>query len=133
VGTIVPHPVLGAIMKAGLTGGEPNFERHWMPAAYIYLSSHYQLKSFELAAGVSRMYLCHGSSVECQGASAASTASGPLWFSKLVSPGLEPQYRTVKYDGHGGQTIPAAAARWRWLETDGTTWLRCGDGCCTDN
>ncbi len=131
VGTIVPHPVLGAIMKAGLTAGGPSFERHWMPAAYIHVPKPYSLKTFQLGAGVSRMYLCHGTSADCPGAK--PTTTGIAWFSKLVSPGLEPQYRLVYYNEHGGQTIPAAAARWRWLETDGTTWLRCGAGCCTDN
>ena len=133
VGTIVPHPVLGAIMKAAPTGGGPSFEKRWTPAAYIHVPKPYSLKTFRLGAGVSLLYLCLGTSAQCPGAAAASTASGTLWFSKLVSPGLEPQYRTVKYEGHGGQTIPAAAARWRWLETDGTTWVRCGSGCCTDN
>lgn len=131
VGTIVPHPVLGAIMKAGPTAGRPSFEQHWMPAAYIHVPKAYSLKTFQLGAGVSRMYLCHGTSAQCSGAKPDTTET--VWFSKLVSPGLEPQYRTVKYDDHGGQTLPAAAARWRWLETDGTTWLRCGGGCCTDN
>ena len=130
VGTIVPHPVLAAIMESGATAGVPNFEKHWMPAAYIHVPKSYQLKTFSLGAGVSRMYLCHGTSAECPGSD--NSVTGIAWFSKLTSPGLAPQYRLVDYEDHGGKTIPAAAARWRWLETDGTMWVRCGFGCCTD-
>jgi len=132
VGTIVPHPVLGAIGKAGLAGGLPNFDKHWMPAAYIYVTAPFKGKKLQLGKGLSRLYLCRGTSAECPGAGGVSTSSGTLWFGKLVSPGLVTRVREVTFDNHGGMTIPAAAARWRWLESDGTTWVRCGTGCCTD-
>jgi hypothetical protein len=133
VGTIVPHPVLGAIGNPGLAGGVPNFDKHWMPAAYIYVPAPFEGKKLQLGAGLSQLYLCRGTGAECSGAEGVSTASGTLWYAKLISPGHATRVREVTFDDHGGMTIPAAAARWRWLESDGTTWVRCGTGCCTDN
>lgn len=142
VGTIVPHPVLQAIANKTATQGNstgepaqtgPGFEAHWEPAAYLYVNKPYVGKYIKLEPGVSRMYICHGTADVCPGASAISAPASTLWWSKLVSPsGASSEIKAVEYNTHGGGVIPAGAARWRWLETDGKTWLRCGFGCCTD-
>jgi hypothetical protein len=142
VGTIVPHPVLQAIATATApatptatpAAGAPSFDGKWEPSAYLYVNRAYHGKYLKLEPGVSKMYLCHGSADQCPGASAIDAPTGKdLWWSKLVSPSAESSVvKPVEYNEHGGDVIPAGAARWRWMETDGKSWLRCGVGCCTD-
>lgn len=134
VGTIVPHPVLQAIATATPSAPAPSFEKKWEPSAYLYVNRAYHGKYMTLEPGVSKMYLCHGSADQCPGASAIDAPTGKdLWWSKLVPPSAESSVvKPVEYNEHGGGVIPAGAARWRWMETDGKSWLRCGFGCCTD-
>lgn len=133
IGTIVPHPVLQAIAYSTAGPAGAGFDAHWEPAAYVYVNGEYHGKYMTLEPGVSRMYLCHGSAADCPGASAINAPTGTEWWSRLVSPSAESSVvKAVEYNTHGGNVIPAGAARWRWLETDGKTWLRCGVGCCTD-
>jgi hypothetical protein len=132
IGTIVPHPVLDIIHDAPTAPGQPGFAGHWEPAGYIHVTGDYNGRRLQLEKGVSRIYLCQGPASACAGAAEVGAASGTVWWSKLVAPSGHATIRAVDYQMHGGSVIPAGAARWRWLETDGTTWLRCGRGCCTD-
>lgn len=130
IGTIIPNPVLDVIGASSAATG-PRFYHRWVPSAYIHVTGDYHGKQLQLKQGVSRLYLCKGYFGECQGVTATKSDADSMW-SKLVAPGGSVTYHSVMYDEHGGGVIPAGAARWRWLETDGTTWIRCDDGCCTN-
>lgn len=133
IGTIIPNPVLDVIGKtAGSIG--PTFPHRWVPSAYIHVTGDYHGKKLQLKKGVSRMYLCKGAADDCPGVAGVPNLkpdADSMW-SKLVGPDRETSYHSVAFNTHGGGVLPAGAARWRWLETDGTTWLRCANGCCTN-
>jgi hypothetical protein len=52
---------------------------------------------------------------------------------RIVSETNDTTVHCVKRRNHGGQVIPAAAARWNWNERDAKTWVQCGTACCTVN
>lgn len=130
MGTIIPNPVLDVIGGSATATG-PKFYHRWVPAAYIYVTGKYQGKQLQLEQGVSRLYLCKGFFGDCPGVTLTTSDADSMW-SMMVGPGGDTTYHSVEYNEHGGGVIPAGAARWRWLETDGTLWTRCDDGCCTN-
>ena len=126
-GTIIPHPALD---RAELT--KEHF-KEWKPAAYIYVDAPYPGKRLPLPQGLTELDLCHGTAATC-GISTVPGAcvgiSGEAWWGRLRSAGREVEYRCLWHDATK-QVIPAGSARWRWLEDDETTWVRCVEGCCT--
>ena len=126
-GTIIPHPALD---RADLTN---EHFREWKPAAYIYLDAPYKGKRLPLPQGLTEFDLCFGTVGEC-GIDPVPTAcagvAGEAWWGRLRPEGGEPEYRCLRHDATT-KVIPAGSARWRWLEDDETTWVRCVEGCCT--
>ncbi len=130
VGTIIPNPVLDVIGSSAMATG-PKFYHRWVPSAYIHVTGTYKGKQLQLEQGVSRLYLCKGFFGDCPGVTLTTSDADSMW-SMMVGPSGDTTYHSVEYNEHGGSVIPAGAARWRWLETDGTLWTRCEAGCCTN-
>ena len=129
LGTIIPHPGLHAIENAERFAGQ------WIPAAYVHVTAAY--KGYEPPSGaraLNRIYICLETGARtCSGAPSASTCAAPggdRWWAAIDRPTSGREIRCVHFDGKS-TVIPAAAARWRWLETDETTWVRCAQGCCS--
>jgi hypothetical protein len=134
LGTIIPHPGLKGIAH------NERFAGQWIPSAYVHVTAAY--KGFEPPAGaraLNRISIClETAGRSCAGAPAASAASvcsapgGDRWWAAIDRPTSGREIRCVHFDGKS-TVIPAAAARWRWLETDEKTWVRCAEGCCSSN
>jgi hypothetical protein len=129
IGTIIPHPGLATITDP------ERFDNRWIPAAYVHVTHDYKwLESSTPAQTFNRLYICRESgSRMCPGrpaSSACATSGGARWWTRIDRPASGPIFRCVHFDGSAG-VIPAAAARWRWLEDDETTWVRCAGGCCS--
>lgn len=131
LGTIIPHPGLKRITN------NDRFAGKWIPAAYVHVTAAYKL--FEPPSGarsLNRIYICLATPTErCDGAPESAPAGcvssgGGQWWAAIDRPTSGREIRCVHFDGTS-TVIPAAAARWRWLETDETTWVRCAQGCCS--
>jgi hypothetical protein len=135
-GTIVPHPILDTLDGTKVKGV---FQDRWIPSAYIHVDGDYVGNHLKLDEGLNRLYLCQGSAEQCgvdltQGEvdkCVAESAPEGTWWAMLVLARGETVYRCVTRDHKAGGVIPAGAARWRWLEHDETTWVRCEGGCCS--
>ena len=135
-GTIIPHPVLDTLDGAMVKGV---FHHRWIPSAYIHVDGDYLGAHLKLDEGLNRLYLCEGSAEDCgvelsDGEVAqcvAEAAPDGTWWAMLVRARGETAYHCVIRDHKTGGVIPAGAARWRWLEHDETTWVRCEGGCCS--
>ncbi len=134
-GTVFPQPGLDAVL-------EDAFEGNWIPSAYVFVDAAYKAK-IPMQAGINRVDICHGTASECEVPAGAKHCTGigvdspgyVGWWGK-VTPGPEdgaPYYYCVRRNEHGGNIIPAAAARWNWSEADAKTWSKCGNACCTGN
>ena len=126
-GTIIPHPALD---RAELT--KEDF-KEWKPAAYIYVDAPYPGKRLPLPQGLTELDLCHGTAAACGISTvpgACAGLSGEAWWGRFRSAGDQIEYRCLWHDATK-TVIPAGSARWRWLEDDETTWVRCVEGCCT--
>jgi hypothetical protein len=126
-GTIIPHPALD---RAELTN---EHFREWRPAAYVYLDAPYKGKILTLPQGLTELDLCFGTPATCDidpVPSGCAAVVGEAWWGRLRSEGQVPEYRCLWHDATS-KVIPAGSARWRWLEDDETTWVRCVEGCCT--
>jgi hypothetical protein len=131
LGTIIPHPGLKRITH------NDRFAGKWIPAAYVHVTAAY--KRFEPPSGarsLNRIYIClETAAARCEGApppasSTCTFSGGERWWAAIDRPTSGREIRCVHFDGTS-TVIPAAAARWRWLETDETTWVRCAQGCCS--
>jgi hypothetical protein len=133
VGTIIPHPLVqGDYLTAA------SFESTWVQVAFVHVDGPYENKHhLQLAQGVTEMHFCKGTAEHCgipAGANACKATSAVTnpdsWWVRLTHEADAPQYRCLTRDVNT-PPIPAGAARWRWLEDDETTWVRCEAGCCT--
>ena len=129
LGTIIPHPGLKGIAH------KDRFAGQWVPSAYVHVTAAYKI--YEPPAGgrsFNRIHICLESSGRtCPGApavSACAVTGGDRWWAAIDRPTSGREIRCIHFDGTSA-VIPAAAARWRWLETDETTWVRCAEGCCS--
>lgn len=136
VGTIIPHPGLDLLSGAGPLS-DP-FASKWIPAAYIHVDGDYDGNRLKLQRGVNRLWICRGTAADCHvdplpPCAAATSPSTEAWWGKLeMARERAVRFSCIVQDDNPG-VIPAGAARWRWLETDETTWVRCSTGCCTSN
>jgi hypothetical protein len=129
LGTVIPHPGLKGIAH------KERFAGQWIPSAYVHVTAAY--KFYEPPAGgraLNRIHIClETGGRSCPGApstSACSGTGGDKWWAAIDRPTSGREIRCIHFDGKS-TVIPAAAARWRWLETDETTWVRCAEGCCS--
>ena len=127
-GTIIPHPALD---RDAITSD--HFST-WQPAAYIYVDGDYKGKRLQLARGMTQLDLCFNTAALCGISTVPSdcaVGSGPSWWGRLhTGDPSTSKPRCMTFDDTK-TAIPAGAARWRWLEDDETTWVRCVQGCCT--
>ena len=132
VGTIVPDPELEERKSADSVA----FDGQWISSASIYVTANYNGRKLQLQQGVSLLSVCRGKAEQCEGVPEATPCTagptGELWWFRLESPDGTLSFGCTKRKTHGGvvNVIGAGAARWRWLETDETTWIRCAEGCC---
>lgn len=130
----VPHPRLGSY-------DINTFQHRWLPSALVVLPpgmSGYVSKR-NWAEGVNRVYLCSGSSDECNIPSAETPKCQPEWASndgrdwwaKTVSSSEDVKYQCVTRCEQNLE-IPGTV-RWRWEEQDEKLWVRCATGCCAVN
>jgi hypothetical protein len=130
---LVPSPALDAM-------ADVRAFRRWVPVAYAYLPATIpeyrdKLNFFE---GVNTISLHRGALPEGVTPERACTelAASEMWYAKVVPEGTTPGVpRPAKYYCaprflHGEALHFPGAARWRWLDDDETTWVRCPKGCC---
>jgi hypothetical protein len=132
VGTIIPHPL---VQGDQLTAA--SFEHTWVQVAFVHVSAPYVGKHLELAQGLTELHFCKGTADQCgvpvgalTCATTPATTDPDSWWVRLTPPEGPARFRCIKRD-ISTPPIPAGAARWRWLEDDETTWVRCEAGCCT--
>ena len=132
VGTIVPHPAMHGDQVAAAS-----FDGAWVQVAFVHVTAPYSGKHLELAQGLTELHFCKGTADRCgipAGATTckntSATTNPDSWWVRLTPAEGSPRYRCLKRDT-STPPIPAGAARWRWLEDDETTWVRCPQGCCT--
>ncbi len=129
-GTAIPVPQLGRINDPA------RFKGRWVASAFITLdspSSTYKGK-LNLEEGINRVALCNGDAADCLPGQTnpPPCAAGPdgNWWARVISAGNHTSYHCVKRKDHPGVTIPGTV-RWRWVNDDEKTWIRCLQGCCT--
>lgn len=133
VGTIVPDPKLEELKSTDSAA----FDGIWTSSASIYVTADYNGRKLQLQQGVSLLSVCRGKAEQCEGVPEATPCTagpdGAIWWGRLEAPDETVSFGCTKRKTHGGvvNVIGAGAARWRWLETDETTWIRCAEGCCT--
>ena len=135
-GTIIPHPILDTLDGVAVKGV---FHHRWIPSAYIHVDGDYVGAHLKLDEGLNRLYLCEGTAEQCGveltagevDKCAAEAAPMGTWWAMLVLARGETVYRCAIREHTTGGVIPAGATRWRWLEHDETTWVRCEGGCCS--
>jgi hypothetical protein len=136
-GRIFPHPMLGK------HNARSSFRYPWVHVATVLVNGSYSGRAVHFRKGWNKIYLCTGSAEECHvtGLVQCADHGTGVWWAKIVPPKpwywpfSKAYYRCVYQRDHSAQalaenyTIPAAA-RWRWLADDETTWERCTEGCC---
>ena len=141
-GTIVPDPDLGR------RNADSAFANKWVTVAEVYMSatdSAYAEKMYlaqtTTTAGPNIIQSCNivgdGS---CPGAESldctrVDVETGEKWRTRHIraGDGAMKHFCVKRYPLAGTElTDVPAAARWRWLASDETTWHRCKSGCCDE-
>lgn len=130
-GIVFPQPALDSVPVDA-------YQSTWIPSAYVFVDAAYSAK-IPMQVGMNRVDICNGTSSQCGVPAGADHCTGidpgspDDWWGRLTSATGDPYYYCVRRRTHGGDVIPAAAARWNWSEADAKTWSRCGAACCTGN
>lgn len=126
VGTLIPHPAIGEIENTGRFS-------EWIPVAWAYLpvtdATYYEKLGLERGLNTIRMR---------QGEAPAGVApcqtdpDGLHWWIEVRAPSGKVTSKCGDRFKHSlaPHQMPGTA-RWRWLDDDETTWVRCPQGCCT--
>lgn len=135
-GTIIPHPVLGR--------GDHNtasYFQPWIHVATVFLSGDYDAKYVSFKAGRTKLSLCNGTALVCDvpnTLTACPSQIGSQWWTMVQHVGADgapdenPIYRCATMRSHSNTIVPGTS-RWRWMEQDETSWMRCTQGCCELN
>jgi len=149
---IIPHPRLDAMVAQDFTPGR------WQVAAFVWIPEnpgaiaanpayhaalHGYATKLNFHVGWNAISLCSGAPSNCfpAGGPAVPTCHGTLepdqerWYARVQARSGENAYFCVKRIPHdlgvnAAGVHVAGAARWRWVRSDATTWMRCVDGCC---
>lgn len=140
-GAAIPDPNLGNLNSLG------DFSGQWQPGAEIQLDRPFpELAAkwgipVEAARGPFNVSMCSGARAACNVPAATAQTSDckpspgeSSWWAKIVFQG-DSVYRCIKRTDHTqelantGITIPGTA-RWHWVKSDETLWMRCLEGCC---
>lgn len=128
-GTVIPHPVLGRSDHNSVA----YFSPPWVSVAVVRVSDDYSTKYVRFKKGENQVWLCAGASGDCgvpDDVPTCPSTTGVVWWTKMQPDvGGEPFYRCVIMRSHSNPDIPGTT-RWRWAETDETSWIRCTGGCC---
>ncbi len=128
-GVVFPQPALDSVAVDA-------YRSTWIPSAYVFVDATYSAK-YPMQAGMNRVDICNGTQSDCSIPAGAKHCTGidpdsqDTWWGRVTPAAGDPYYYCVRRRTHGGDVIPAAAARWNWSEADAKTWSRCGTACCT--
>lgn len=136
VGTILPHPELGARKDAA------DYAGNWKEVARVIIDpatgvEHYQTK-LGLQPGLNVIEMQQVSALPDDPALAECKQDddGLFWLARVSLEGRQPSLRCVERIIHPESPTRGAApgtARWRWDPNDEKTWVTCPKGCCTIN
>jgi hypothetical protein len=137
-GDLEPGKVLATIFPHGQLdelNDKSDFQVGWIPAATVRLSADvpgYEHKR-NFTRGDNEIDLCENGTGNCRDEhgntpAGCTPSAGGLWFARIKSGRGITHYVCVTRREHKNVT---ATARWRWLNNDETTWIRCANGCCT--
>jgi hypothetical protein len=130
--TLIPTPRLEQLNK------DSDFD-DWTVVAFAYFpeeSATYKAK-FNFDRGLNRIFLRRGPAVValpkgvlpvriCE-----SDNSTDPWWAKIESAGGDVKfYCANRWKHSGGDEALPGTVRWRWLDDDEKTWIRCPTGCC---
>ncbi|MGE0352836.1 MAG: hypothetical protein AB7I33_04550 [Gemmatimonadales bacterium] len=140
-GAAIPDPNLGNLNNPS------DFLGQWQPGAEMQFDKPFPefAAKFgippEASRGPFQISMCAGKRGDCNVPQNAVQSTdcipqpGDLsWWAKLVFPGGS-VYRCIKRVDHtlevanAGISIPGTA-RWHWVKSDATLWMRCLQGCC---
>jgi hypothetical protein len=128
-GVIVPHPDVGELDDIA------QFV-NWRPVAYAWMpieNDDYKLK-LGFDQGINVISMRKGSPPEGVTTVCLEDTEAVSWWVKVESEGGAVKYLCSQRYLHDlpPDKMPGTV-RWRWLDTDETTWVRCPQGCCTTN
>jgi hypothetical protein len=127
VGVLVPHPDVGEFEQTGQFAD-------WRPVAYAWMpiaSEDYKQK-LGFDEGINVISMRQGPPPDGVTSVCLDDTEGLGWWVKIESQGGAVKYMCSQRYLHNlpPEKMPGTV-RWRWLDTDETTWVRCPQGCCT--
>lgn len=132
--TLVPHPLLATL------NADTDFEHDWVEVANVWLPEAVEgyAEKMNFKPRWNRIAYRRGTRTEALGGeslrrpcpedAARPTGIGDWWARITASDGTHAYFCVTKY-AHAGLNLPGVV-RWRWMEEDETTWIRCPGGCC---